>query len=169
MKKIIATLILSTTLISGGTAMAEENTTTQQQHPQQLQSIDRSSYIDWRSRTELKDIKITNEKGHTINPKESFVINVVHAITPKEAKTIAKQVKNNEVEKSTIMIIKTVVVVTQQNEVIATPVASIFYIPDDKNKKMVPINEVFKVENPIANQDLGNKIQEIYKNQNIKK
>lgn len=168
-KAAITSLVLSTALLSGYTASAAENTTKQTTTlPQQLESLDRTSYIDWGSKSPLNNLKITDEKGKKITPKETFLINVVHSITSKDAKTIAKQVKDNEVEKATLMIIKTIIVVTDKNELIATPVASVFYVPDNKNKTMNPINKVFNIEKPTANQDLGKRISELYWNHNKK-
>lgn len=107
-----------------------------------------------------------DKNGKEIRCKEKFRVDIAHPLTEQEAKNMAAKTGNKEIVQAKVMILPTLILINENNQLTAIPMGSTFY-KVLQDGRMDPIKGFYRIQNPKPSLELSKAVSPFYYKKNF--
>lgn len=162
MKKIILLMVLASTLCTAEMSHSEAAPPS----PIQFEAMSDGNYINWKHKTKVEDMTLHDKNGKEIRCKEKFRVDIAHPLTEQEAKNMAAKTGNKEIVQAKVMILPTLILINENNQLTAIPMGSTFY-KVLQDGRMDHIEGFYRIQNPKPSLELSKAVSPFYYKKNF--
>lgn len=162
MKKAILVLAMAGALYATGMTNGEAATPS----TIQFEAMNDGNYINWKHKTKVEGMTLHDKNGKEIRCKEKFRVDIAHPLTEQEAKNMAAKTGNKEIVQAKVMILPTLILINENNQLTAIPMGSTFY-KVLQDGRMDPIEGFYRIQNPKPSLELSKAVSPFYYKKNF--